>query len=199
MRVPSRRHTLSDVSDRRGIPLYRVGEWVGPRLKAREVLVAIRPEYPTPDQGQGQPPRIPQPPANGPAWAAPPRSAPRPPAAQSPYTPYATPTAPRQAPATPPRRTKADSLDLIRRLKGWLIAGSLVAFGVIGLLVKGNVTGVTAASNTGSESPSSPPSSTQQQQPSSGGYFGQQGGSNFGPSNNSGGLGGGSFGSSSVS
>lgn len=94
---------------------------------------------------------------------------------------------------TPPRRTKAESLDLIRRIKGWLVAGAVVGFGVLGLLVKGSVASVAAASSiTSSQSPSS---STQQ--PSSGGFFGQQGGSHFG-SSNSGDVGG-SFGSSSTS
>lgn len=153
--------------------------------------MAIRPEDPGPNQGQ--PPHPLQPPS----WAVPSRSAPRP---FMPPVPSVGPSGPRQAAAGPPRRTKAESLDLIRRMKGWLIAGSLVAFGLIGLLVKGNVTGVTAAaSNASSQSPSAPSAPSQQQQPSSGGFFGQQGGSNFGPSSGSGGFGGGSFGSSSVS
>src|SRR5271167_5029331 len=53
-----------------------------------------------------------------------------------------------QATASPPRMSKAEALTIVRRCKKWLIAGSLVAFGILSALVAGHVVGTTSVQAT---------------------------------------------------
>ena len=78
-------------------------------------------------------------------------------------------------PARPaePRMSKAEALEFIDECKRWLIAGSIVVFGILSGLVAAHVTGATSnqatpASNAPSTSPSSGGGFFQQQQ---GGYY----------------------------
>ncbi len=75
-----------------------------------------------------------------------------------------------------PRLSKAEALEFVRTCKKWLIAGSIVVFGVLSGLVAAHVTGVTSAA---------PASNTPATSPSTGGGFfqQQQGGYNFGSGN----------------
>ncbi len=85
-----------------------------------------------------------------------------------------------QARLATPRKSKAESLAFVRKCKKWLLAGSVVAFGILSGLTAGHVIGTasnqaTPASNTPATSPSS-----------GGGFFQQQqqgGGYGFGNSN----------------
>lgn len=94
-------------------------------------------------------------------------------------TSYGAPGRSPQAMATQPRLSKAEALEFVDRCKKWLIAGSIIAFGVLSGLVAAHATGVTAQQVApGSNSPATSPSS-------GGNYFQQQpgGGSNFGNNN----------------
>jgi hypothetical protein len=106
-----------------------------------------------------------------------------------PYEPYnSEPTrrvgsAPQRA-AKPARMPKARSLEVIHRFKTALIAGSVMAFGVLTALVAGHTTGVTAraASSGSSGSSATPATAAPTRTPSdddSGGFF------NSAPSNSS--------------
>src|SRR5258706_15400592 len=55
-----------------------------------------------------------------------------------------------QRPATPPARrmSKAEALSVVDTCKAWLIAGSIVSFGVLSALVASHVLGTTANANT---------------------------------------------------
>lgn len=137
----------------------------------------------------------------------PPNGAPYPPYPQArsneqypaPYAPYA-PTIP-QAPVLAkkpqanktPKRSKAESLALLSRLKKWIIATSMVAFGTLSLLVAGHVTGVTSQSTT----TSSTNTSTSTSNNSGGSYFQQGEGSSQSNSTSQAGNGGYGIGSSS--
>lgn len=85
---------------------------------------------------------------------------------------------PSQAAPVPPRMSKSEALTFVRTCKKWLLAGSVIAFGILGGLVAGHVTGttsnqVTPASNAPATSPSSGGGFFQQQQ-------GQQQGGGYG-------------------
>jgi hypothetical protein len=85
-----------------------------------------------------------------------------------------------------PRKSKAETLTFVHECKKWLIAGSIVTFGLLGGLVAGHAIGTTSnqatpASNTPATSPST-----------GGGFFDQQpgqqqqqggGGNGFGNNN----------------
>jgi hypothetical protein len=92
---------------------------------------------------------------------------------------------------TMPRMSKAEALALVDRCKKWLVAGSIVTFGVLTGLVAGHAIGSTAsnANSTNGPGPSSnqsaPASNSSNTSPSSNGGFFQQGGSNFGNGNSS--------------
>lgn len=97
----------------------------------------------------------------------------------SPTTPMR-PGRPVQAQAHQQRMSKAEALEFVDRCKRWLIAGSIVAFGILGGLVAGQLAGT-------SSSQAAPGPSTSPTTPSSGGYFQQQqggGGYGFGNGNN---------------
>ena len=91
-----------------------------------------------------------------------------------------------QARPVKPRKSKAETLTFVHECKKWLIAGSIVTFGLLGGLVAGHAIGTTSnqatpASNTPATSPST-----------GGGFFDQQpgqqqqqggGGNGFGNNN----------------
>jgi hypothetical protein len=94
---------------------------------------------------------------------------------------------PYQARPNTPRKSKAETLAFVHECKKWLVAGSVIAFGLLGGLVAGHAVGTTSnqatpASNTPATSPST-----------GGGFFDQQpgqqqgggGGSGFGNNNSS--------------
>lgn len=94
-------------------------------------------------------------------------------------TSYGAPARSQQARTTQPRLSKAEALAFVSTCKRWLIAGSIIAFGVLSGLVAAHATGVTSQQVTpASNSPATSPSS-------GGNYFQQQpgGGSNFGNNN----------------
>ena len=73
-----------------------------------------------------------------------------------------------QARPVTPRKSKAETLTFVHECKKWLIAGSIVTFGLLGGLVAGHAVGTTSnqatpASNTPATSPST-----------GGGFFNQQ-------------------------
>lgn len=86
------------------------------------------------------------------------------------------------------RRTKAESLALVGTFKKWLIAASLIGFGVFSALAAGNVVGVTAQNATPQPTNNNPQITSPSQDDNGGGFFQQRqpGGSNFG--GNGGGL-----------
>lgn len=94
------------------------------------------------------------------------------PAARSPYS---APAHTQQARTTQLRMSKAEALEFVDACKKWLIAGSIIVFGLLSGLVAAHATGVTSSQAT-------PSSTSPATSPSSGGnYFQQQqGGSNFG-------------------
>jgi hypothetical protein len=90
-------------------------------------------------------------------------------------------------PPTQSRMPKAEALSIVRRLKGWVIAGSLVAFGLLSALVASHT--VSASSQT--TSPTTPgrdagtnAGSNSSSPSSGGGYFQQQQGGGYGFGNN---------------
>ncbi len=92
---------------------------------------------------------------------------------------------PRQPSAKPasPRISKAEALAFVGKCKKWLVAGSMITFGVLSGLVAGHVVGSTSTQSTtpATNSPATSPISPS----SNGGFFQQQqqGGFGFGNSN----------------
>ena len=83
------------------------------------------------------------------------------------------------------RRSKAEALALVSSCKKWLIAGSLVGFGVFSALVAGNAVGTTAQPAAPQPTDNNNPKITSPSQGNDNGGFFQhrhddQGGSNFG-------------------
>jgi len=78
-----------------------------------------------------------------------------------------------QANSSQTRMSKAEALAFVDQCKRWLIAGSIVAFGILGGLVAGQLAGT-------SSSQAAPGPNTSPTTPSSGGYFQQQGGGGYG-------------------
>ncbi|HZS79329.1 MAG TPA: hypothetical protein VFA41_22135 [Ktedonobacteraceae bacterium] len=104
----------------------------------------------------------------------------------------AQPAHPAKPKSTQPRMPKAQALALVKKLKQWLVAASIISFGILSGLAAGHV--VSSANNTTttnkatptstqSSSTSSSSSSTSTQNSSSTSQ--QQGGSNFGSSSSS--------------
>ena len=82
-----------------------------------------------------------------------------------------------QTKSAQPRLSKAEALAFVGACKKWLVAGSIVTFGILSGLVAGHIVGATSsqaapASNTPATSPSS-----------DGSFFQQQGGYGFGNGN----------------
>ena len=87
---------------------------------------------------------------------------------------YPASSCPKQAKPVTPRKSKAETLAFVHECKKWLVAGSIVAFGLLGGLVAGHAVGSTAnqatpANNTPSTSPS-----TNGENDGGGGFFNQQ-------------------------
>ncbi len=93
---------------------------------------------------------------------------------------------PEQTKQVTPRKSKAETLTFVHECKKWLVAGSIVTFGLLGGLVAGHAVGTTSnqatpASNTPATSPST--------NGGDGGFFNQQpgqqqGGGGYGFGNN---------------
>lgn len=96
--------------------------------------------------------------------------------------------------STQPRMPKAQALELVKKLKQWLVAASIISFGILSGLAAGHVissassntttTNQATPTSTQSSSTSSSSSSTSTQNSSSS-TSQQQGGSNFGSSSSS--------------
>lgn len=101
-------------------------------------------------------------------------------------TPYTMQARSAQARPVKPRKSKAETLAFVHECKKWVVAGSIVTFGLLGGLVAGHAVGTAAnqatpASNTPATSPST--------NGGGGGFFNQQpgqqqGGGGFGSGNN---------------
>jgi len=93
---------------------------------------------------------------------------------QGQYIPDNQPAVPNQRPPQPPRPArmpKAQALTLTKRLKTALIAGSVMAFGVLTALAAGHLTGVTSAA-AGASSTTAPSNSSNSD--NNGGFFNQR-------------------------
>ena len=93
----------------------------------------------------------------------------------------------KQAKPITPRKSKAETLSFVHECKKWLVAGSIVTFGLLGGLVAGHAVGTTSSQAT-------PANNTRATSPSTnggdGGFFNQQpgqqqqGGGGYGFGNN---------------
>ena len=87
------------------------------------------------------------------------------------------------------KRTKAESLALVNTCKNWIVAASLVSFGVLSALIAGNMAGANAQNATPQPNDNNPQVTSPSQDDNGnggGGFFQQQpnqGGSNFGGNN----------------
>src|SRR6266516_4379266 len=86
-------------------------------------------------------------------------------------SPYPTQARPKQARPVTPRKSKAETLSFVHECKKWLVAGSIVTFGLLGGLVAGHAVGTTSnqatpANNTPATSPTT--------NGGDGGFFNQQ-------------------------
>lgn len=89
-----------------------------------------------------------------------------------------------QAKPTTPRMSKAEALLFVEQCKKWLVAGSIVAFGVLTGLVAGHVIGSSSQAANQPNNQAAPASNSSSTSPSNnGGFFQQQGGNNFGNGN----------------
>jgi len=89
-----------------------------------------------------------------------------------------------QARSATPRLSKAEALAFVEECKKWLVAGSIVTFGLLVGLVASHITGTTSNQSNNQAAPASNGSSTSPStSPSNNGGFFQQGGSNFGNGN----------------
>ena len=88
------------------------------------------------------------------------------------------PTRDGQQRTTPLRLSKVEALAFVHRCKQWLVAGSLVAFGVLTGLVAGHVIGTASPATLQSPNQAGAASSTSPS--STGDFFQQQGGNSFG-------------------
>lgn len=80
----------------------------------------------------------------------------------------------------PPRMTKAEALDLVDQWKRWLVAGSIVAFGILSGLAAGHAIGSSSQQTSQPDNQDAPFFNSPSNSPyDNGGYF-QQGGNNFG-------------------
>src|SRR6266487_1219219 len=94
----------------------------------------------------------------------------------------------KQARPVTPRKSKAETLAFVHESKKWLVAGSIVTFGLLGGLVAGHAIGTTANQTTpASNTPATSPSTNG----GGGGFFNQQpgqqqqqGGGGYGFGNN---------------
>ena len=102
--------------------------------------------------------------------------------------PYPAQARPKQAKPVTPRKSKAETLTFVHEFKKWLVAGSIVTFGLLGGLVAGHAVGTTSSQATpASNTPATTPSTNN----GGGGFFDQQpgqqqqqGGGGYGFGNN---------------
>ena len=88
-----------------------------------------------------------------------------------------------QAKPTAPRMSKAEALEFVEQCKSWLVAGSIVTFGLIMGLVAGHVIGSSSSAANQSNNQVAPSFNSPSTSPSDNGGFFQQGGNNFGNGN----------------
>ena len=108
---------------------------------------------------------------------------------QGQYAPNDQPVVPNQRASQPPRPArmpKAQALTLTKRLKTALIAGSVMAFGVLTALAAGHLTGVTASA-AGTNSTTAPSNSSHADD--NGGFFNQRSSDDDGNAGNAGSFG----------
>jgi hypothetical protein len=82
-----------------------------------------------------------------------------------------------------PRMSKREALELVDQCKRWLVAGSIVAFGLISGLVAGHVIGSATQAANPSNNQDTPQFNSPSNSPNDNGGFFQQGGNNFGNGN----------------
>ena len=82
-----------------------------------------------------------------------------------------------------PRMSKVEALELVDRWKRWLVAGSIVAFGVLSGLVAGHAIGSASQPANQPNNQAAPSFNAPSNSPSDNGGFFQQGGNNFGNGN----------------
>src|SRR5215831_11298218 len=85
--------------------------------------------------------------------------------------PYPGQNRPKQARPVTPRRSKAETLAFVHECKKWLVAGSIVTFGLLGGLVAGHAVGTTSNQATPANNTPAPSPSTNG---GNGGFFNQQ-------------------------
>ncbi len=90
---------------------------------------------------------------------------------------------PEQAKPIAPRMSKAEALEFVEQCKRWLVAGSIVTFGLIMGLVAGHVVGSASSAANQSNNQVAPSFNSPSTSPSDNGGFFQQGGNNFGNGN----------------
>lgn len=90
---------------------------------------------------------------------------------------------PEQVKPATPRMSKAEALAFVEHCKKWLVAGSIVAFGVLSGLVAGHVLGSSGQAANQSNNQAAPSFNSPSTSPSGNGGFFQQGGNNFGNGN----------------
>ena len=81
---------------------------------------------------------------------------------------------PKQAKAVTPRKSKAETLAFVHECKKWLVAGSIVTFGLLGGLVAGHAVGISANQSTPANNTPSTSPSTNGGNDNNGGFFNQQ-------------------------
>ena len=80
------------------------------------------------------------------------------------------------------RRSKAEALHIVQRLKRGILVGAFVAFGSLSTVIAGHAATATANASQSTGASQSTQSSQSSQSSSSGSFFDQQGGSSFGSS-----------------
>lgn len=83
-----------------------------------------------------------------------------------------------------PRMSKTEALEFVEQCKKWLVAGSIVTFGVLAGLVAGHLIGSSSQAANQSNNQAGPgPNSSNTSPSDNGGFFQQPGGNNFGNGN----------------
>ncbi len=98
---------------------------------------------------------------------------------------------PKQARTVTPRKSKAETLAFVHECKKWLVAGSIVTFGLLGGLIAGHAVGTTSNQATPANNAPSTSPSNNGGNGDNGGFFNQQpgqqqqqGGGGYGFGNN---------------
>ena len=85
--------------------------------------------------------------------------------------PYPAQARPKQAKPVTPRKSKAETLSFVYECKKWLVAGSIVTFGLLGGLIAGHAVGTTSNQATPANNP---PATSPSTNGGNGGFFNQQ-------------------------